>query len=358
MSHAPERKEKDCLNCGATIYGRYCHVCGQENVVPKETFWGMFLHFFYDITHFDSKFFETVKDLVFRPGFLSKEFIKGRRASYLHPVRMYVFTSAIFFLLFFSLFKSSETFKTNINTYATPDLRGDYIKALEEKLSKDTANVTLKLKLLCAKDTSCKVTIKDVVEEESDGFRITIGGSSYRTAEEYDSVQRSLPESKRDGWFKRRLAKKSIELNTRFKENPDVATKEFGESVLHRLPYMLFISLPLFALLLKLVYVRRKQFYFMDHSIFTIHFYVFSFLLLLAVFGISKMGKAFNWGFTGLIIAILFIALFFYLYKAMRNFYGQRRFKTFIKFLIVALFSLIMMAILFSLFIFFSAVTF
>lgn len=358
MSHAPERKEKDCLNCGATIYGRYCHVCGQENVVPKETFWSMVLHFFYDITHFDSKFFETVKDLAFRPGFLSKEFIKGRRARYLHPVRMYVFTSAIFFLLFFSLVKPADTFKTNIETKVTPDMRQDYIKTLEEKLAKDTANISLKQKLLCAKDTSCKVTVKDVVEEETGGFRISIGGSSYKTPEEYDSVQRSLPESKRDGWFKRRMAKKLIELNTRFKENPDEATKELGESVLHRLPYMLFISLPLFALLLKLVYFRRKQFYFMDHGIFTIHFYVFSFLLLLVVFGVGALGNALNWSFTGLIIALLFLGLFFYLYKAMRNFYGQRRFKTFIKFLIVAFFSLIMMSILFALFIFFSAVTF
>lgn len=358
MSHAPERKEKDCLNCGATIYGRYCHVCGQENVVPKETFWSMVLHFFYDITHFDSKFFETVKDLTFRPGFLSKEFIKGRRARYLHPVRMYVFTSAIFFLLFFSLVKPANTFSTDIETKVTPEMRKDYIKTLEEKLAKDTGNVSLKIKLLCAKDTSCKVTVKDVVEEETGGFRISIGGSSYKTPEEYDSVQRSLPESKRDGWFKRRMAKKLIELNTRFKENPDEATKELGEGVLHRLPYMLFISLPLFALLLKLVYFRRKQFYFMDHGVFTIHFYVFSFLLLLVVFGVGALGNALNWSFTGLIIALLFLGLFFYLYKAMRNFYGQRRFKTFIKFLIVAFFSLIMMSILFALFIFFSAVTF
>ena len=101
MSHRPERKEKDCLNCGTTVQGRYCHVCGQENVEPKETFFGMVTHFFNDITHFDGKFFTTLKDLLFKPGFLSAEYMKGRRMSYLNPVRMYVFTSAIFFLIFF-----------------------------------------------------------------------------------------------------------------------------------------------------------------------------------------------------------------------------------------------------------------
>jgi len=84
--------------------GRYCHVCGQENVEPKESFWHLLTHFFNDITHFDGKFFITLKDLLFKPGFLSKEYMIGRRASYLNPVRMYVFTSAIFFLLFFFFF--------------------------------------------------------------------------------------------------------------------------------------------------------------------------------------------------------------------------------------------------------------
>ena len=111
MSHRPERKEKNCLNCGTTVQGKYCHVCGQENVEPKETFLGMVTHFFNDITHFDGKFFTTLKDLLFKPGFLSAEYMKGRRMRYLNPIRMYVFTSAIFFLIFFSVTDPDSTFK-------------------------------------------------------------------------------------------------------------------------------------------------------------------------------------------------------------------------------------------------------
>ena len=102
MSHIPERKEKDCLNCGTIVQGKYCHVCGQENVVPMETFWAMLTHFVYDITHFDGKFFSTLGILLRKPCFLSKEYMKGKRASYLNPVRMYIFTSAFFFLVFFA----------------------------------------------------------------------------------------------------------------------------------------------------------------------------------------------------------------------------------------------------------------
>jgi hypothetical protein len=101
VSHLKERKERNCLT--SPLYGRYCHVCGQENLVPRETVWHLVEHFFSDITHFDGKFFSTVKYLLKRPGFLSTEYMIGRRASYLNPIRMYVFTSALFFIILFSI---------------------------------------------------------------------------------------------------------------------------------------------------------------------------------------------------------------------------------------------------------------
>jgi hypothetical protein len=72
MSHLPERKEKNCGNDGTHVVGKYCHECGQENVEPKETVWQLVSHFFTDITYFDGKFFITLKDLLFKPGFCQK----------------------------------------------------------------------------------------------------------------------------------------------------------------------------------------------------------------------------------------------------------------------------------------------
>lgn len=69
----------------------------------------MVQHFLYDITHFDSKFFDSMKFLLLKPGFLPKEYIAGKRASYLNPVKKYVFTSAVFFIVFFSVFKAGDT---------------------------------------------------------------------------------------------------------------------------------------------------------------------------------------------------------------------------------------------------------
>src|ERR1700730_15650741 len=95
------REDKTCLNCGFTVEERFCSRCGQENIEPKESFGHLVGHFFADITHFDSKFFMTVKDLVWKPGFLTKEYAEGRRMRYLNPIRMYVFISAIFFLVIY-----------------------------------------------------------------------------------------------------------------------------------------------------------------------------------------------------------------------------------------------------------------
>ena len=76
----------------------------------------MVMHFFNDITHFDGKFFTTVKDVIVRPGFLSREYVAGKRASYLNPVRMYIFTSAFFFFIVFSFFKpANEVHLADIN---------------------------------------------------------------------------------------------------------------------------------------------------------------------------------------------------------------------------------------------------
>src|SRR5450631_3113208 len=93
------RSEKNCLNCGAYVEERYCTRCGQENVEIKESFGHLISHFLSDLMHYDSKLLTTLKDLLFKPGFLTKEYLAGRRTRYLHPIRMYVFVSLLYFLV-------------------------------------------------------------------------------------------------------------------------------------------------------------------------------------------------------------------------------------------------------------------
>ncbi len=209
MSHLKERKEKTCLNCQTSpLYGRYCHVCGQQNLEPKETVWHLVQHFFEDITHFDGKFFSTVKYLLKRPGFLSSEYMIGRRASYLNPIRMYVFTSAIFFLILFSL-KSPE----RMNVSFISDNRG--------------MGVVL--------DSLAKRNIPE------DGMQVNVVNASpwhpedFNSVKAYDSAQASLPVGRRDGWFKK-LVMRPLIAATRNITRTAVAIA----SVCSRIIYILF----------------------------------------------------------------------------------------------------------------------
>lgn len=123
---------------------------------------------------------------------------------------------------------------------------------------------------------------------------------------------------------------------------------------MHRLPYILFVSLPLFALILKLLYFRHRQLFYVDHGIFTIYHYIFSFILLLVFFSLNKLNNYLNWEFINILGAIIFLSGGFYLYKSMRNFYKQRRAKTVIKFLLLNMAGLVMMVLLFAVFVLFS----
>ncbi len=313
MSHHPQRKEKNCLNCGTTVIGKYCHVCGQENIEPKESVWHLISHFFSDITHFDGKFFTSLKDLVLRPGFLSKEYMKGRRVTYLNPVRMYMFTSFIFFLVFFTFFKVDESV-VNVAYKNTNVDKLDSAQLLEA--SKELNN-------------GIPLT-KEELKKKLDTASFSVAPGNYKSKAEYDSLLKAGV--KKHNWFERMLVYKNIELNQKYRHNKRAALVDIMARVQHSIPQMLFILLPLFALILKFLYIRHKDFYYTDHAIFTIHFYIFIFIAMLLIFGVKKIESTTGAYWLEYINLVFTLAIFFYLYKATRNFYNQKRAKTILKY--------------------------
>lgn len=350
MSHTPERQEKDCLNCGTLVQGKYCHKCGQPNVIPRESFWAMITHFVYDITHFDGKFFDTVRIMLRKPGFLSLEYIKGRRASYLNPVRMYVFTSAFFFLVFFSISKTSVNTDFIGNNELTPAAREKLLKRIESGryTSEDSADLAEMTKLL--RDTTRTIFETDVLVLRKQSVVMSTINGFYKSRAHYDSIQRSLPSDKKDGWLVRAWNKRATELNEKYANDPAQSWQRMLDVFVHKLPYMLFVSLPFFALLLKLLYYRHKNLYFVDHGIFTIHHYVVSFVMLLLMFLFNRLNNWTGWSIWNFLTLASFLAVPFYLYKGMRRFYGQSRWKTILKFLLICFLGLILMTFLFVVF--------
>lgn len=324
MSHFHERAEKICLNCGAQLYDRYCHKCGQENVEPKQNFWQLTAHFLEDLTHFDGKFFTTIKYLFFKPGFLTEEYIKGRRASHINPIRMYLFISAAFFLILMSFFvprsvhvdeKKAKHLDTSFRNLArsTTELTNSFSDTT------DSDNIPT-----IATDSGTWVIVNgDTILDKDDNK----GFLPYETVAEYDSVQNALPKKERDGAVKHYFRRKLTAAREVSRKSDTNFVNSLRANFFHTMPYMLFLSLPIIALLLKLLYIRRKQFFYVSHIIFVIHYYCFFFLTFLIIRTLHNCGSV-----ASAIASFLNLGYFVYLYVAMLRFYKQGWFKTFVKF--------------------------
>jgi Protein of unknown function (DUF3667) len=345
VSHLPQRKANDCLNCGVTVVGKYCHNCGQENVEPKESVWHLLSHFFNDITHFDGKFFSTLKILLFKPGFLSKEYMNGRRAGYLNPVRMYFFTSFIFFLIFFSAFHFDK-FNSKDVDFTFNGKTENTINAISESDFKD---FTAKLN---NGHPMSRAEFKTYIDSIKNKSVVRIFGNAqtkhYTSKAQYDSAL--LTGNIKDGWIRRYINFKEIDINEKYKNQQGKFVTDFINSLMHHFPQMLFVSLPFAALFLKLLYIRREQFYYVSHAIFTIHFYIFVFITMLITILITKMQGWLNWQWLGFVNGLLALLIFFYLYKAMRNFYQQRRAKTILKYFLFSFSFFFLIIFLFTVF--------
>ena len=90
---------ENCLNCGEVLTGQHCSHCGQPATVRVLSLWGLLKDVVGDLLDADSRVWRTLWPLAFRPGLLTQEFLRGRRASYTPPFRMYLVLSVVFFVL-------------------------------------------------------------------------------------------------------------------------------------------------------------------------------------------------------------------------------------------------------------------
>jgi hypothetical protein len=338
LSRKHIRQDKTCLNCGAIAQERYCTRCGQENVEPRETVGHLIGHFFADITHFDSKFFTTLKDLVFRPGFLTREYISGKRTRYLNPIRMYVFISALFFLAMYAEMKEktprlSSTGAANLyRQHFADSLRGSVREGRMEGQdssrngggNRSTAD---SVRGVVIDEIASRLDTAEGLAPNEESFYMGFDGATvavdlaenkYKTLREYDSVQRALPDTAKDAgimrWFLRN--------NVRLKEKTGGRSRVHIEGdVRHTIPKLMFVLLPLFALYIGWFH-SRKKYYYVQHAIFSIHFHSFVFLLLLVSILLTKLfagGLPGGFGVAGL--AMILVCT--YLVVALRNAYQQ-----------------------------------
>lgn len=302
MSKDKIRHSKSCLNCGSFVEKRYCPNCGQENIESRQTFHHLFTHFISDFIHYDGAFWRTTKCLFRYPGKLSKEYMDGKRKSYVNPFSYYIFISFIAFLIPSFLPEVSES-SNKEDKKTTLIIKNDSIQKLEEDKSKDAT--------------------------------IQYGGKNDNELAELISSDSSLTANKIDKWYKSRSSENQIIkpegffYKTTLTIIENIKDKERREKALeffqHNLSKVLFIYMPIFAFWLWVFHNKKKRYYF-DSGIFTLHFFS---VLLLSVTICQIISCIFDWIRWDFLSIWAWIAMFlyitFYFFRGSRIFFGERR---------------------------------
>lgn len=316
------RHEHDCLNCGSQLQGKFCHNCGQENLQIKESFGHMLNHAVSDYFHFDHQFFHTLNPLLFKPGKLTIEYMAGRRAQYLHPVKMYIFISLVFFLLI--LKSGHEIVHVNENgNQVKKDIARDVKKDLDKNKNlseKEKKQITNNVKAVVP-GSSTSVTVNknhapvNITEGEADS------GETYT---QYLIKQQKLPADERDGIWERFFKKAKFGYTEKYGKH---AMEQFQEDLKHNVPKMMFVLLPLFALILKVAFLNNKKYY-VEHLIFAIHLHCFFFLFIAFVMLIQLcLPQSWHALYDILNLFVFFISVW-YTYRALRVVYLRSRWRT------------------------------
>lgn len=347
--HKLKYRSTECLNCyhPLDISDQYCPNCGQLNSTKKLAFDDFFNEFFAGIFAYDSRLHRTLGALLFKPGKISKDYIEGKRVRYANPYRFYLSASIIFFLVW-SIPQDFENIQSNGTLRPDQEQVAELDSALTaERANNPTLDSLLGNRISIVADTTKKK--EEVVyfsESEIDtmsffkrtGKKLEVFSNFYERTEEKNIDEALDSLNYTNTRFNHWLFKKTIDTHTFVKE-PGVFISYF----VSKLPFIIFFYLPVFALFIWLLYLRRP-FTYMEHLVFTFHNQTTWFVL----FGLAViLDYIFN---TDWITALTVFVFAFYLYKAFRRFYGQGRVKTVLKFIIINIifFTLAVIAMAFS----------
>lgn len=318
---AGKHRNKNCLNCGTRLKDTFCHHCGQKDIPQRQTLGELWINFISSFWSYEGKFFLTTKFLITKPGFLAIEYNKGKRESYYHPARMYVFISFIFFLVFFS-FTDTDKEITQADKKELADAKRELKKAKVDSILRAVGQDTLAKKISEVSDS-----IKSQKKKGNNEINFDFSDIKFKSVKEYDSLQELKIDKEKDGWLKKPIMQRSIELNNRYKDNVDQFGKDFLKAFMENFSKVLFYLLPVFALLLKLLYIRRDYFY-SEHLVFSIYYYNF-FYLAGSLQVLVKQIPQVEW--LGDIITLWIVV---YLLFAMKRMYQQNWGKTIFKYLL------------------------
>lgn len=345
-----------CNNCQLPIKetDKYCHACGQKNTSGKVTVRGLLNEFVDNYLHLNTKLPRTLFALFFKPGKLTQEYFAGKHQAYLRPVRLFG-VSTILFLALMAFQLSKQHFNENIYTIQKSIIKNETKAELLTEIDSsfdfaitETNNANIEAVI----DSTLEPFRAELLHKKHDSIAITflkIGHINTGEISREDFFTMSGKEIVKKYGVTDFWQKLTIIQTVKATQETD----GFSRYIIGLVPWMLFIMIPFFAILLKLVYIRRKRFY-VEHLVFTFHGHAFLFLsflffllpfeILSSIYGnpsIIEVGKFVQ-------LALIF-GIAIYLFVAMRRFYGQSKGKTLIKYLIL-LFAYLLIFIAFAMF--------
>jgi hypothetical protein len=304
-----------CENCGAQLTGRYCAQCGQAAIDYRRSFRHVIIDVLDSFLNWDSKFFATIGLLIAKPWRLTNEFLAGKRVRYLHPLRLYLLASILFF------------FAVNYGAKSIPST----------KLSdKDRAEIQEELKNEEDLPPAARTKIEQALNLDSPAPAPTA------QADEHASPKPEQHETPNQGDFGPLLQLGSDKPSTLGKWFEQRAKEKFGEhganyrvfliTLINNLPGMMLCCIPLFAFVLKILYLRRRIFY-IDHLVYALHIHTFAYVGIMLI-GLITIGlnRAAPGPLAGWIIGLLWLAFAVQIFLSIRRVYRQGWFFSLVKF--------------------------
>lgn len=333
------QKRTHCPNCGAEFAGPYCARCGQERDTHRRTIAKLLHDFFEDILSFDSRILRTARALVSQPGELTCAFREGRTQRYVPPIRLYFFVT----LLFFLILSLSGIALLRLELVANPLTRAEIakidaqVKAAEDKTNAQLAQngqKTIKFQIgthtalsgaraYPAFRTHFFAPIDTAPHPVTPAVRRGLNLMAANFAKAKKALEAKGEKSGSMVWM---LNHAMVAANTLARDPTAI-----NGPLTTWIPRALFLLLPLFALLLALFHWRqRKEYFFVDHLVFSLNVHSFAFVVLIASVWLAQ-------DVTGGIVGWLALAtVSLYLLVAMRRVYRQSWFWTAMKFAFVS----------------------
>jgi hypothetical protein len=290
-----------CLNCGDPTRGEYCPSCGQRKVDVHVSIRTMVAETLEDELFVDRRLPRTLLALLFRPGRLTVEYVNGRVVRYIRPFRLYLITSVLFFLL---LSFATLRFVRGIGDDSSPPPAPTDAVAVAAEPEAGSP------------DQETPAAPADPAA--ADGAASTGGGPAARRGWSLEGGTVRLGHPALDS-----LATARIQELGRM-ETRQAAERLLG-NFLGYIPTLMFLLLPVFALVLKALYVRRGRYY-AEHFVFLLHTHAFLYLMFMVLLGVVLLGWVRGW-----IVTAIFGWIAVYVFLAMRHVYGQQRLKTLVK---------------------------